>query len=213
MQNVTSELSQGVAFRCERAPMIRRSGIHGLEGTQSSENKREASRQCFSQTSHSSAVFNMVHKLYPGQYYIVSVVNDRYLGVCGDTSPTCPPPPPAPVVVLSPEYKGTKFTVEAGNFGDYTFTIRAEYANTLGLGERVFALTNEPAEDWVIHYRESMEAYTIERAFSPRTWTVPPEEPGFDRQVLLNTLIFQPSEHGPQYLPSQLFKFVPVNKE
>lgn len=155
----------------------------------------------------------MVCKLSPGEYYICSLVNNQYLGVCGDTSPTCPPPPPAPVVVLSPEYKGTKFTVEPGNFGDYTFTIRAEWANTLGLGERVFALTNEPAEDWIITYRESMEAYTIERAFKRYTWTVPPEDPGFDRQVLLRPLIFQPCDKEPQYLPWQLFKFVPVNKE
>ncbi|KAI6167276.1 hypothetical protein EDD17DRAFT_1870230 [Pisolithus thermaeus] len=154
----------------------------------------------------------MVNELPPGQYYIVSFVKDQYLRVYGDTSATCPPHPPAPVIVLPEKYEGTKFTVEKTDTCN-TYTISAKYANTLGLGDRVFALTNEPGEEWFIRYREYYKAFTIERNYGPYTWTVPPEEPGFDRQVLLRPLIFQPSEDGPQYLPWQLFKFVPVDEE
>ncbi|KAI6108827.1 hypothetical protein EDD16DRAFT_1711819 [Pisolithus croceorrhizus] len=154
----------------------------------------------------------MVNELPPGQYYIVSFVKDLYLSVCGDSSPTSPPPPPVPVIVLYEKQEGTKFTVEKTDTYN-TYTISAKYANTLGLGDRVFALTNEPGEEWVIRYREYYKAYTIERKYGPRAWTKPPEEPGFDRQVILRPLTFQPSKDGPQYLPWQLFKFVPVDKE
>ncbi|KAI6101166.1 hypothetical protein F5141DRAFT_1065932 [Pisolithus sp. B1] len=165
----------------------------------------------------------MVNELPPGQYYIVSFVKDLYLSVCGDSSLTSPPPPPVPVIVLYEKQEGTKFTVEKTDTYN-TYTISAKYANTLGLGDRVFALTNEPGEEWVIRYREYYKAYTkesdidtampsIERKYGPRAWTKPPEEPGFDRQVILRPLTFQPSKDGPQYLPWQLFKFVPVDKE
>ncbi|KAI6167268.1 hypothetical protein EDD17DRAFT_1031367 [Pisolithus thermaeus] len=164
------------------------------------------------QPSHSPVVFNMVNELPPGQYYIISSVKDLYLSVCGDTLPTSTPPPPVLVIVLHEKQEGTKFTVEKTDTSN-TYTISAKYANTLSLGVRVFALTNEPGEEWVIRYREYYKAYTIERKYGPLAWTKPPEDHGFDRQVVLRPLTFQPSEDGPQYLPWQLFKFVPVDEE
>ncbi|KAI6139721.1 hypothetical protein BKA82DRAFT_24315 [Pisolithus tinctorius] len=151
----------------------------------------------------------MVNELPPGQYIITSVADQENLGV-SNIVPLIFPPPPIPVIVLPDGVLPPRFTIELVNGGDNTYVILVEKRNTRGQDERVFAFENEPAEEWVIIYREPQNAYTIERRGGPLAWTAPPrEQPLPERQILLNPLVVQLSE-PPQFLPTQLFRFTRV---
>ncbi|KAI6108835.1 hypothetical protein EDD16DRAFT_1898485 [Pisolithus croceorrhizus] len=123
------------------------------------------------------------------------------------------------------------FTVEPVNGGDNTYAIRVENRNTRGQENRVFAFEDQPAEEWVIVYREFQNAYTevtgsrhprvldtdtmmvsIQRRDDPAGWTVPPLEETELRQVTLSPLISTPSLPL-QFLPRQLFRFERVPEE
>lgn len=94
-----------------------------------------------------------------------------------------------------------------------THTLSFSRKGTPAANERVFAVENEPAEEWIITYSEPQNAYTIERRGEPLGWTAPPrDEPLPERQIFLRPLIVQPSE-PPRFLPSQLFRLTPVPRE
>ncbi|KAI6010939.1 hypothetical protein F5J12DRAFT_891445 [Pisolithus orientalis] len=151
----------------------------------------------------------MANELLHGQYIITSVADQENLGV-SIIVPLIFPPPPIPVIVLPEGVVPPKFTIEPVNGGNNTYVILVDKRNTRGQDERVFAFENEPAEEWVIIYREPQNAYTIERRGGPLGWTAPPrEEPLPERQILLSPLIVRPSE-PPQFLPSQLFRLTRV---
>ncbi|KIK18180.1 hypothetical protein PISMIDRAFT_684473 [Pisolithus microcarpus 441] len=76
----------------------------------------------------------------------------------------------------------------------------------------VFAFADEPAEVWIIVYREDHEAYTIERRGGPIGWTAPKSEEPEPRQIVLSPLISTDSL-PPQFLPFQLFKFERVPEQ
>ncbi|KAI6014109.1 hypothetical protein PISMIDRAFT_196824 [Pisolithus microcarpus 441] len=149
----------------------------------------------------------MANILLHGQYYIISVQDNEQLDV-SKIIPAIFPPPPLPVIVLPREVVPPRppFTVEPVNGGDNTYVIKVENRNTRGQEKRVFAFEDQPAEEWVIVYRELQGAYTIERRGEPVGWTVPLFEETELRQVVLEPII---STHSipPQFLPRQLFRF------
>ncbi|KAI6001267.1 hypothetical protein EDD15DRAFT_2192914 [Pisolithus albus] len=155
----------------------------------------------------------MANVLLHGQYYVISVQDNEQLDV-SRIIPHIFPPPPLPVIVLPREVVPPKppFTIEPVNGGDNTYVIKVEDRNTRGEEKRVFAFEDQPAEEWVILYREGQDAYTIERRGEPVGWTVPlPEETGL-RQVALEPIISTGSL-PPQFLPRQLFRFERLPKE
>ncbi|KAI5993350.1 hypothetical protein EDC04DRAFT_2910859 [Pisolithus marmoratus] len=147
----------------------------------------------------------MADRLLHGQYYITSLQNNENLGV-SNIVPAIFPPPPLPVIVLPDGVLPPRFTVEPVNGGDNTYVILVERRNTRGQEDRVFAFENEPAEEWVILYRELQDAYTIERRGEPVGWTVPQPEETEIRQVVLRPIISTRSL-PPQFLPTQLYRF------
>ncbi|KAI6124893.1 hypothetical protein EV401DRAFT_1940492 [Pisolithus croceorrhizus] len=148
-----------------------------------------------------------------GQYYIISLQDNDHLDV-SNIVPAIFPPPPLPVIVLPREVVPPRppFTVEPVNGGDNTYAIRVENRNTRGQENRVFAFEDQPAEEWVIVYRQFQNAYTIQRRDDPAGWTVPLPEETELRQVTLSPLISTRSL-PPQFLPRQLFRFERVPEE
>ncbi|KAI6010905.1 hypothetical protein F5J12DRAFT_891408 [Pisolithus orientalis] len=196
------------------------------EGTQSSEDKRATDYQCFPQSTYSTIIFNMMHRLRPGVYQIISVAYKEDLGLSRFANPIYPPPP-VPVVVLPDGVLPPKFIVELVVDEPETYLIKVQedmspvIKNTRGVpgpedprlpDPRVFAFENEPAEKWVVLHREDDEdddIYTIERkpGYGNLAWTAPRrEEPEPERQILLRELIVRPAD-PPIYDPFQLFKF------
>ncbi|KIK18218.1 hypothetical protein PISMIDRAFT_684407 [Pisolithus microcarpus 441] len=155
----------------------------------------------------------MANMLLPGQYYIISLQDNEQLDV-SNIIPAIFPPPPLPVIVLPREVVPPRppFTVEPVNGGDNTYVIRVADRNTRGQENRVFAFEDQPAEEWVIVYRELQGAYTIERRGEPVGWTAPLPEETELRQVALNPLISTPS-FPPRFLPRQLFRFERLPEE
>ncbi|KAI6010931.1 hypothetical protein F5J12DRAFT_571133 [Pisolithus orientalis] len=146
----------------------------------------------------------MDKRLLPGQYYITSLQNNENLGV-SQSLPVIPPLP-VPVMILRPGVLPPEFTVEVVNGGDNTYVIKVERRNTRGRKDRVFAFADQPAEEWVILYREYNGAYTIERRDQPVGWTVQQPEGVEDRQVVLSPVVSTRSI-PPQFRPTQLFRF------
>ncbi|KAI6139784.1 hypothetical protein BKA82DRAFT_4222036 [Pisolithus tinctorius] len=194
-----------------------------LEGTRSSEDKRATDYQCFPQSTYSIIIFNMMHSLRPGLYWIVSVEYKEELGLSRFSNPIYPPPP-VPVVVLPPGVLPPQFIVELVENERETYLIKVQedmipvIRNTRGVpgpedpqlpDPRVFAFENEPAEKWVVLHREDENIYTIERKPEYRNlaWTAPPhEEPEPLRQILLRELNVRPTD-PPTFDPFQLFNF------
>ncbi|KAI5985205.1 hypothetical protein EDC04DRAFT_3149806 [Pisolithus marmoratus] len=142
----------------------------------------------------------MANKSLHGQYHIITLENNNYLGLPIDL----PTFLPRPVVVLPPSIvPPPPFTVEPVDGRDNTYVILTEKRNTRAQEHCIFAFENEPAEEWVILPRESPNVHSIERRSESLAWTAPPPEES-DRRVHL----VQPSD--PQFLPSQLFRFEPV---
>lgn len=148
----------------------------------------------------------MAEKLSPGQYLVTSLLNNDNLGV-SELSLMIFPPPPAPVIVLEKGVMPPRFTVVPVDTGEpNTYVIAVRNGSTRGQEDRVFSFEDEPAEVWIIIYRENHKAYTIERRGGPDGWTAPKSEEPKLRQIVLSPVICTMSL-PPQYLPSQLFKF------
>ncbi|KAI6101174.1 hypothetical protein F5141DRAFT_1137160 [Pisolithus sp. B1] len=155
----------------------------------------------------------MANTLLHDQYYIISLQDNDYLDV-SNIVPAISPPPPLPVIVLPRGVVPPRppFTVEPVNGGDNTYAIRVENRNTRGQENLVYAFEDQPAEEWVVIYRELQRAYTIERRGESVGWTVPLPEETELRQVTLSPLISTRSL-PPQFLPRQLFRFERVPEE
>ncbi|KAI6044503.1 hypothetical protein EDC04DRAFT_372379 [Pisolithus marmoratus] len=161
---------------------------------------------------------NMVNRLPYGRYYITSLEDNRNLGVSRFVNPIYPPPP-VPVIVLPQGVLPSRvFTVVPVEGGDNTYVILVERRLVRGDEDRVLAYENEPAEVWVIRFREHQNAYTIERRYEverqgePLAWTAPRSDQEHERQVLLCPLLATKSE-PPQFRPTQLFRFERVPLE
>lgn len=197
-----------------------------LKGTQSSEDKRATGCQWFPQSTYSTIIFNMVHRLHPGVYQIISVAYQRDLGTSRDRNVI----DPVPVVVLRVGVLPPRFIVEEVENEPETYFIKVQedmspvIKNTRGVPgpeepnlpvPRVFAFENENPEKWVILHREDPEIYTIQRKpeCGSLAWTaprgLPDEEPEPDRQVLLERLIIKETD-PPTIDRFQLFQFQPV---
>ncbi|KAI6095973.1 hypothetical protein EV401DRAFT_1157437 [Pisolithus croceorrhizus] len=115
-----------------------------------------------------------------GQYHIINVERSEYLGISNIGPDTYPwPGPPASVAVLHnpffpPEvmlmfwviYEDLtvldllQFTIVPVDIGANAYAILIEKRVTGDHGNRVFAFSNEPAEVWLIRYKEAQDAYT-----------------------------------------------------
>ncbi|KAI6014110.1 hypothetical protein PISMIDRAFT_196896 [Pisolithus microcarpus 441] len=154
----------------------------------------------------------MAEKISPGQYFVTSLLNNDNLGV-SDIGPLIFPPPPAPVIVLPRGVLPPRFTVVPVDTGEpNAYVVVVSNRTTRGQEDRVFAFADEPAEVWIIVYREYHKAYTIERRGGPVGWTAPESEEPEPRQIVLSPIISTKSL-PPQFLPSQLFKFERVPEQ
>lgn len=113
-----------------------------------------------SERSRPTIIFSMADKLLHGQYIITSVADNENLGVSNIPPIPIFPPPPIPVIVLPDGVLPPRFTIESVNGGNNTYVILLGKRNTRGQDERVFAVENEPAEEWIITYSELQNAYT-----------------------------------------------------
>ncbi|KAI6001268.1 hypothetical protein EDD15DRAFT_2361619 [Pisolithus albus] len=148
----------------------------------------------------------MAEILFPGQYFVTSLLNNDNLGVT-DIAPMIYPPPPAPVIVLPKGVLPPRFTVVPVDVGEpNAYVIAVRNGSTRGEEDRVFSFADKPAEVWIITYRENHNAYTIERKGGPVGWTTPKSEEPEPRQIVLSPVVSTKSL-PPQFLPSQLFKF------
>ncbi|KAI6023283.1 hypothetical protein EDC04DRAFT_2727610 [Pisolithus marmoratus] len=149
-------------------------------------------------------MFNMVNQLPYGQYHITNLENNDPLDV-SKISNLPDPLPPAPVIlglacrVVMPilcviyedstDIERPQFTVVPVDVGVDTYVILVDEEKRLTCGdnihpeERVFAFDKKPAEVWVVTYRETQKAYTIERREGHLAWTAPCSEPEHPRQV------------------------------
>ncbi|KAI6104581.1 hypothetical protein EDD16DRAFT_1637353 [Pisolithus croceorrhizus] len=142
-----------------------------------------------------------------GQYHIINVERSEYLGISNIGPDTYPwPGPPASVAVLHNPFFPPEFTIVPVDIGANAYAILIEKRVTGDHGNRVFAFSNEPAEVWLIRYKEAQDAYTIEKReeFGQDLflgWTAPPAD-GAEHpdQILLRP--FSEPRH------SQLFKIV-----
>ncbi|KAI6000262.1 hypothetical protein EDC04DRAFT_1070382 [Pisolithus marmoratus] len=130
-----------------------------IGGARSPEDKKATNHHCFPQPSYSTTMSNMVNRLPYGRYYITSLEDNRNLGVSRFVNPIYPPPP-VPVVVLPRDVMPPMFTVVPVEGGDNTYVVLVERRLVRGDKDRVLAYENEPAEVWVINYREAQSAYT-----------------------------------------------------
>ncbi|KAI5992056.1 hypothetical protein EDC04DRAFT_2809988 [Pisolithus marmoratus] len=150
-----------------------------------------------------------MNRLLPGRYHITSLENNEYLGVSffAEVILFSHEPP-------SPSRFGEFTVVPVGNGETDTYAFVIYNHTVRGQNDRIFAFQHKPAEEWVIHYREFHNAYTIERREGSLAWTTPREPPGqFEvRQILLCPLIVTHSV-SLQFLPSQLFRFEHVCME
>ncbi|KAI6010908.1 hypothetical protein F5J12DRAFT_891413 [Pisolithus orientalis] len=109
-----------------------------------------------------------------------------------------------PKVVLIPHTMHELTNLKAD--GDDTYTMKVNENTVQELDDRVFSFEDGCTEEWVIIFRESERAYTIERkADSPKAWTtplLPIQKVDHYLQIFL-----QPLHGDPPHSPDQLFKF------
>ncbi|KAI5988594.1 hypothetical protein EDD15DRAFT_1369745 [Pisolithus albus] len=110
-------------------------------------------------------------KLPSGNYRIYSLVSNQPLGIQSILGyrPDVPVVEPAqpritsradPVVVPVPGAVPQTFTVRQVNGSEETYVITIDRKNTGDERNLVYAFENEPAQEWVITYREKQDAYT-----------------------------------------------------
>ncbi|KAI6009818.1 hypothetical protein PISMIDRAFT_689047 [Pisolithus microcarpus 441] len=143
-------------------------------------------------------------------YRITNVGKEEYLGV-SRVVPDIFPPPPAPVVTLRRGVLPPEFTIVPVDVEANAYVILVDRRVTRDQDNCVFAFENEPAEVWLICYKEAQNAYIIEKRekFGPApsiVWTaLSPDGAVHPDQILL--MPFEEPE------PFQLFKFERVGLE
>ncbi|KAI5997625.1 hypothetical protein F5J12DRAFT_914760 [Pisolithus orientalis] len=162
------------------------------EGTQSSEDKRVTDYQCFPQSTYSTIIFDMMHRLCPSVYQIISVAYKEDL-VLPDG--VLPPKFIVELVIDEPETYLIKVQEDMSPVIKNTCSVPGPEDPRL-LDPHVFAFKNEPAEN-------------IERkpGYGNLAWTAPwHKEPEPEHQILLCELIVKPTD-PPTFDPFQLFNF------
>ncbi|KAI6017975.1 hypothetical protein BKA83DRAFT_4316441 [Pisolithus microcarpus] len=123
-------------------------------------------------------------KLPSGNYKIYSLVSNQPLGIQAILGyrPDVPVVEPAqprinsradPVVVPVPGAAPQTFTIRQVNGSEDTYVITIDRKNTRDERNLVYAFENEPAQEWVITYRENQGAYTIVKMRTGGAWTDP----------------------------------------
>ncbi|KAI6017990.1 hypothetical protein BKA83DRAFT_681227 [Pisolithus microcarpus] len=123
-------------------------------------------------------------KLPSGNYRIYSLVSNQPLGIQAilgyrPDAPVVEPAQPRitsradPVVVPVPSAAPQTFTVRQVNGSEDTYVITIDRKNTRDERNLVYAFENEPAQEWVITYRENQGAYTIVKMRTGGAWTDP----------------------------------------
>jgi len=147
----------------------------------------------------------MSNNLRNGVYTITSLLaGEPKLGV-NLTKPTV-----QQVTINAPVIDWTVKKVE-GKEDQYLLGVGG-YPYTESLDKGVFASTNsEKSVAWYITYQEREDAYTIEIEDSGTGWTVAlPQDNELMARVDISPIIATKSI-PPQYLPTQLFKFNPID--
>ncbi|CCL99870.1 uncharacterized protein FIBRA_01895 [Fibroporia radiculosa] len=116
---------------------------------------------------------------------------------------------PKKVFVLPPGTEAPTWVVTQLDNGRYKLETGDGSAGVID--GKVYAIgVLESREQWILTYQDLQGAYTVERASQEEGW-VAPDGIGPDAQLESRPLIVMPSE-PPQYLPSELFIFSPVEQ-
>lgn len=115
----------------------------------------------------------MATRCLHGRYYITNLERGSILNVgISRTAAPVHPVDPAAVIVLPQGVLPPRFTVVPVVGQDNLYVITAENRTIGRQQSNVVAFGNNPAELWVIRYREDRRAFTIENADRTLAWTV-----------------------------------------
>lgn len=136
----------------------------------------------------------MANRRLHGRYYITNLENGTILLNVGISRSAAPvrPVDPAAVIVLPQGVLPPRFTVVPVVGQNNPYIITAESRTVGHQASDVVAFENNPADLWVIRYREDRRAFTIESADGTLAWTVSAAGP-VPRKVVLTAPANPPS--------------------